>query len=97
MAGVLHMPGSVQGEGGGEAAAVHAHVPPEMRGQVAQDHLLLPSLQARAQLEKQADMNTELLITRLPTHASHLTEEEKEKKKKPWHANHACTDLVRYC
>ena len=44
------MPGAVQGERGGEAAALHTHVPPEMRGQVAEDHLLLPSLQARAQL-----------------------------------------------
>jgi hypothetical protein len=32
LAGVLHMPGAIQGEGGGEAAAVHTHVPPEMRG-----------------------------------------------------------------
>jgi hypothetical protein len=29
---------------------VHAHVPPQVRGQVAQDHLLLPSLQARTQV-----------------------------------------------
>lgn len=49
-AGMLHMPGAVQGEGGDEAAAVHTHVPPEMCGQVAEDHLLLPSLQARARL-----------------------------------------------
>lgn len=47
---MLHLPGAVQGEGGGAAAAVHAHVPPQVRGQVAQDHLILPSLQARAQV-----------------------------------------------
>jgi hypothetical protein len=49
-AGVLHLPCAVQGEGGRSAAAVHARVPPQVRGQVAQDHLLLPSLQARAQV-----------------------------------------------
>jgi hypothetical protein len=49
-AGVLHLPCAVRGEGGGSAAAVHARVPPQVRGQVAQDHLLLPSLQARAQV-----------------------------------------------
>lgn len=49
-AGVLHLPGAVQGEGGGAAAAVHAHVPPQVRGQVAQDHLLMSALQARAQV-----------------------------------------------
>jgi hypothetical protein len=48
--GVLHLPCAVRGEGGGSAAAVHARVPPQVRGQVAQDHLLLPSLQARAQV-----------------------------------------------
>jgi hypothetical protein len=56
-AGVLHLPGTVPGEGGGAAAAVHTHVPPQMRGQVAQDHLVLPALQARAQV-----MSTPLVV-----------------------------------
>jgi hypothetical protein len=46
----MHLPGVVPGEGGRAAAAVHTHVPPQMRGQVAQDHLVLLALQARARV-----------------------------------------------
>jgi len=48
--GVLHLPCVVRGEGGGSAAAVHTRVSSQVHIQVAQDHLLLPSLQARAQV-----------------------------------------------
>ena len=61
-AGVLHLPGAVQGEGGGAAAAVHAHVPPQVRGQVAQDHLLMPALQARTQVIDADSTPTDIYI-----------------------------------
>lgn len=44
LSGVLHMPREVPGEGGSETIAMLAYVSPEVRGSVAQDHILLPSV-----------------------------------------------------
>jgi hypothetical protein len=50
----MHLSGVVPKEGGGAAAAVHTHVPPQMRGQVAQDHLRL----ARSASKSSSDVST---------------------------------------
>lgn len=42
------MPRKVPGEGRGEAVAVLSFVSPEVRGSMAQDHILLSSVQTRA-------------------------------------------------